>query len=113
MELADFHLLAPLLPPQALALHNQIIRKCCHEYAGCVLQLEGDAFVIAFHEPLDAVAFALQVGVAQRVCYGRLLHFLWLFHMRKQWLCCSGWLHMGDQSTHGISLLLLGGTGVP
>ncbi|KAF8071314.1 serine/threonine-protein kinase/receptor R818 [Scenedesmus sp. PABB004] len=49
---------------KALALHNHIIRQATYAFAGCVLEQEGDSYILAFHSPLDACAFALQVQQA-------------------------------------------------
>jgi hypothetical protein len=46
---------------QALQVHNHIVRHAAYVHAGFVLEQEGDSFVLCFHEPLDAAAFALQV----------------------------------------------------
>lgn len=53
---------SPHLMTKALGLHNYAIRKACHANAGHVLEQEGDSYSIAFHRPLEAVAFCLQVG---------------------------------------------------
>lgn len=46
---------------EAIPLHNTIIRNAKWAFCGSVVEQEGDAFMIVFHEPLDAVAFCLQV----------------------------------------------------
>jgi hypothetical protein len=46
---------------QALILHNQNVQKAAYDHVGYVLEQEGDSFTLAFHEPLDAVQFTLQV----------------------------------------------------
>jgi hypothetical protein len=48
---------------QALQVHNHIVRHAAYVHAGSVIEQEGDCFVLCFHEPLDAVAFSLQVGL--------------------------------------------------
>lgn len=60
--LADMMKASPHLMTKALGLHNYAIRKACHANAGHVLEQEGDSYCIAFHRPLEAVAFCLQVG---------------------------------------------------
>jgi hypothetical protein len=57
----------PRLATAALGIHNGVIRKAQYSNAGMVLQQEGDSFTVAFHKPLDAVTFCLQVG-ACKVC---------------------------------------------
>jgi hypothetical protein len=52
----------PRLATAALGTHNAIIRKAQYSNAGVVLQQEGDSFSVAFHKPLDAVTFCLQVS---------------------------------------------------
>jgi hypothetical protein len=54
----------PRLATAALGIHNAVIRKAQYSNAGVVLQQEGDSFTVAFHKPLDAVTFCLQVGSA-------------------------------------------------
>jgi len=45
----------------ALRTHDDIMRKCCAEANGYEITTEGDAFQLAFHNPVDASAFCLQV----------------------------------------------------
>eukprot|EP00521_Asterionellopsis_glacialis_P009512 CAMPEP_0195286954 /NCGR_PEP_ID=MMETSP0707-20130614/4211_1 /TAXON_ID=33640 /ORGANISM="Asterionellopsis glacialis, Strain CCMP134" /LENGTH=709 /DNA_ID=CAMNT_0040346657 /DNA_START=93 /DNA_END=2222 /DNA_ORIENTATION=+ len=45
----------------ALRTHDEIMRKCCAEANGYEITTEGDAFQLAFHNPVDASAFCLQV----------------------------------------------------
>jgi class 3 adenylate cyclase len=47
---------------QALLQHNHVIKQAADDNIGCVLEQEGDSFTLAFHDPHDAAAFALQVG---------------------------------------------------
>eukprot|EP00775_Hariotina_reticulata_P008471 gene8471-8654_t len=54
----------PRLTVAALGLHNSIIRKAQYANAGVVLEQEGDSYTVAFHKPLDAISFCLQVQVA-------------------------------------------------
>jgi class 3 adenylate cyclase len=49
---------------QALVLHNQVVRQAAYDHVGSVLLQEGDSFLLAFHEPQDAVEFALQVSTS-------------------------------------------------
>ncbi|CAB9520914.1 Adenylate cyclase [Seminavis robusta] len=44
---------------QALRLHDQIMRKTMAEHYGYECETEGDAFIMAFHEPSHAIAFGL------------------------------------------------------
>jgi class 3 adenylate cyclase len=44
----------------ALETHDQIIQKCTREHNGYVITTEGDAWFLAFHDPVDALAFALK-----------------------------------------------------
>jgi class 3 adenylate cyclase len=44
----------------ALALHDDIMRKCCAASHGYEIRTEGDAFHVAFHDSLDAISFALK-----------------------------------------------------
>jgi class 3 adenylate cyclase/GAF domain-containing protein len=45
-------------------LHNDIIRKLCAEHLGYEIETEGDSFALAFHDPVDAFAFALKTQTA-------------------------------------------------
>jgi len=59
---ADLMSAEPQLTVAALGVHNSIIRKAQYANAGVVLEQEGDSYTVAFHKPLDAVSFCLQVG---------------------------------------------------
>ena len=52
---------SPQLMTKALGLHNHAIRRAMHSNAGHVLEQEGDSYAIAFYDPMEAVAFCLQV----------------------------------------------------
>lgn len=45
----------------ALRINNNILRKCKYSNIGYTIEQEGDSDVLLFHEPVDAVAFCLQV----------------------------------------------------
>eukprot|EP00775_Hariotina_reticulata_P005277 gene5277-5512_t len=49
---------------KALGIHNNILRKATTTHAGHVVEQEGDSWAVAFHRPVDAVAFCLQVQQA-------------------------------------------------
>jgi hypothetical protein len=53
---------------QALLQHNHVIKQAADDNIGSVLEQEGDSFALAFHDPHDAAAFALQVGNLPRLC---------------------------------------------
>lgn len=58
----------------AMALHNREIRAAMWAQAGYVIEQEGDSFSVAFYNPVDAVAFCLQVwmlqfGYSQSICH--------------------------------------------
>jgi len=46
---------------EALKLHNAIMRKCCADACGYEITTEGDAFLLAFHDSVDAIEFSLRV----------------------------------------------------
>ncbi|KAL0029412.1 hypothetical protein WJX77_005563 [Trebouxia sp. C0004] len=48
----------------ALALHDHTLRSMLPKYFGYEVTTEGDAFMVAFHDPLDAIAWALHVQLA-------------------------------------------------
>ena len=49
---------------EAIALHDQIMRKYIAKHYGYEVTTEGDAFHIAFHDGIDAVCFALEAQMA-------------------------------------------------
>ena len=50
----------------ALKMHDSIMRKCCADACGYEVTTQGDSFILAFHDPVDAVSFAL---AAQKELY--------------------------------------------
>lgn len=52
------------LATKALGIHNSILRRAAAAHAGNVVEQEGDSWSIAFHTPIDAVAFCLQVSIS-------------------------------------------------
>jgi len=54
----------PAAATAALAAHNAALRSAAWANAGFVLEQEGDSFLIAFYEPMDAVAFCMQARAA-------------------------------------------------
>ncbi|KAL0023908.1 hypothetical protein WJX79_009620 [Trebouxia sp. C0005] len=48
----------------ALALHDHTLRSLLPKYFGYEVTTEGDAFMVAFHDPLDAIGWALHVQLA-------------------------------------------------
>ena len=50
----------PSAMEEALALHSKILRECSSKYNGYEIGTEGDAFFLSFHDPVDAIAFAIQ-----------------------------------------------------
>lgn len=56
----------PLVMGTALSQHNNVMRKAAWVHYGFIIGQEGDAFILAFREPLDAVAFCLQAQQALR-----------------------------------------------
>ena len=51
----------PIAMQVALTLHNTIVRQCCADHYGYEISSDGDGFGIAFHDPIDATAFSLQL----------------------------------------------------
>lgn len=54
----------PVAMQTALDLHDSIIRQLCAEHWGYEVETEGDSFILAFHDPVDAIAFALSAQMA-------------------------------------------------
>ncbi|KAL3142345.1 hypothetical protein ABBQ38_002682 [Trebouxia sp. C0009 RCD-2024] len=48
----------------ALALHDYTLRSLLPKYFGYEVTTEGDAFIVAFHDPIDAIGWALHVQLA-------------------------------------------------
>ena len=51
----------PELMNAALSLHDKLIRALIDKYHGMEVTTEGDAFIIAFHEPQDAVMWCMHI----------------------------------------------------
>ncbi|WIA15920.1 hypothetical protein OEZ85_012668 [Tetradesmus obliquus] len=54
----------PLIMGKAMSVHNNAMRKAAWTHYGFIIGQEGDSFIVAFREALDAVAFCLQVQQA-------------------------------------------------
>lgn len=48
----------------ALKLHNDIVRRLTHEHNGYEAKTEGDAFMLAFSDPINALNFCISVQLA-------------------------------------------------
>eukprot|EP00878_Enallax_costatus_P040647 GHUV01046981.1.p1 GENE.GHUV01046981.1~~GHUV01046981.1.p1 ORF type:complete len:142 (+),score=21.19 GHUV01046981.1:273-698(+) len=66
---------------RAMGIHNAILRKAVTAHAGYVIEQEGDSWSVAFHRPVDAVAFCLQVRLVTHIischvmlCYAMLCY---------------------------------------
>eukprot|EP00775_Hariotina_reticulata_P005600 gene5600-5838_t len=53
-----------LVCTKAMGVHNAILRAAVSVHAGHVIEQEGDSWSVAFHRPVEAVAFCLQVQQA-------------------------------------------------
>jgi class 3 adenylate cyclase len=49
----------PMAMKKALELHDAIIRKLCAQHRGYEVDTEGDSFLLAFHDAVDAFGFSL------------------------------------------------------
>lgn len=49
---------------QAIDQHDRIMRDYLSLFCGYEVTTEGDAFLVAFHEPGDAIAYCLTVQIA-------------------------------------------------
>lgn len=47
----------PVAMQTALEVHDEILRKCLMEHNGYEMDTAGDSFHLAFHDPVDAIAF--------------------------------------------------------
>jgi hypothetical protein len=78
----------PLAMGQAMSQHSNVIRRAAWTHYGFVVGQEGDSFVLAFRDALDAVAFCLQVST---LCTWRIAIYTlcaWLSHTH---MCCIAW----------------------
>jgi len=50
----------PQAMQEALDIHDRILRRNCASYNGYEIDTEGDAFFLAFHNPIDAFGFAVK-----------------------------------------------------
>ena len=48
----------------AIALHDRLLRSYMGRFYGYEVTTEGDAFLVAFHDPFDAAAWCLTVQLA-------------------------------------------------
>lgn len=48
----------------AIDMHDRLLRQYMAQFFGYEVQTEGDAFLVAFHEPFDAVAWCLTTQLA-------------------------------------------------
>ncbi|KXZ56419.1 hypothetical protein GPECTOR_1g373 [Gonium pectorale] len=67
-DIQDSTLLWESLPPEvmdsALKIHHKIIRELLRAHRGYESATEGDSFIVAFHRPVDAVLFAVEIQQA-------------------------------------------------
>lgn len=54
----------PLVMGKAMSQHNNAVRKAAWTHFGSIIGQEGDSYILAFSDALDAVAFCLQVRSA-------------------------------------------------
>lgn len=52
------------LASEAFKLHDRVLRQYMTQFYGYEVSTEGDAFLVAFHEQFDAVAWCLCVQLA-------------------------------------------------
>jgi class 3 adenylate cyclase len=52
------------LASDAFKTHDRVLRQYMTQFFGYEVSTEGDAFLVAFHEPFDAVAWCLCVQLA-------------------------------------------------
>jgi class 3 adenylate cyclase len=49
---------------QAVDLHDKVLRQFLSDFGGYEVTTEGDAFLVAFHDPAEAVGYCLTVQLA-------------------------------------------------
>ena len=57
------------LTAEGLQLHDRLMRELMGAFYGYEVSTEGDAFLVAFHEPFDAVAWCLATQLALHCKY--------------------------------------------
>lgn len=63
LHAAELMVAMPLVMGRSMSHHNNVIRKAAWTHFGFVIGQEGDSFILVFQDPLDAVAFCLQVRI--------------------------------------------------
>ena len=69
---------------EAIFIHDSILRALMPLHCGVEVMTEGDAFIIAFHDPHDALLYCLHAQARPRP--GRTLHFAVLNSPPHMWL---------------------------
>ena len=54
---------------QAQTLHDQTLRKLLRKYDGYEISTEGDAFIVVFHLPTDALAWCAATQQVSFLCF--------------------------------------------
>lgn len=85
---------------RALRMHQAVLRSALRRHAGYESATEGDSFVLAFHSPRSALAFALEAQT-------ELLHLPWPRELLATPACCPQWMAPGpsDLSMAGTACL--------
>lgn len=108
------------LASDAFQVHDRILRQYMTQFYGYEVSTEGDAFLVAFHEPFDAVAWCLCVQLALHCKLyvwagaGRGAHYrpcIWpAWHGLHMCLCCTVFKRCRQQNWQ---LLCTGQPGLP
>ena len=67
----------------ATKIHDRIMRSKLAEFYGFEVNTEGDSFLIAFHEPADAIAWAIAIQQACILLQASQACFLVLFNLQN------------------------------
>ena len=88
----------------ALDLHNKAMRRCIQSNGGYEVKTIGDAFMVAFQSPADAVSFAcdVQAALVQEAWPDDLLHFTQseLVQIKGDTVYCGLRVRMGAHFGH-------------
>ena len=60
----DVYCGATVRSAQAVDLHDKVLRQYLCDFGGYEVTTEGDAFLVAFHDPAEAVGYCLTVQLA-------------------------------------------------
>lgn len=55
----------------AMTVHHEVLRAQLNKYKGVEMQIDGDAVLLAFKDPVSAIAWCLATQQVGMLCYSR------------------------------------------